>query len=275
MYVYLTNLAYFRFLHRLFAGLKINFCAVDNSAVRARQEVNSCQAISNATTTTTSKESTGNHKHRLTQCIPFFLSAGCFRQGCGHSKICRQCQFGGVDESDKEHREITDSGDKPKSRTENNRVKKNVASIPSYSMNLWSLAPHQLPARPKQTRFHLQKPWREEIKRWLSPGFLRREGLEMQPGCFIISEKFIGKLPWVPEPNKDFKNKKKKRKREEKENKSFLFFFSRFLLRSSKVCAQASIVCRLILVSFTDRQQATSNFFVLQKIESSFISIPH
>ena len=48
-------------------------------------------------------------------------------------------------------------------------------------MNLWSLAPHQLPARPKQTRFHRQKPWPEEIKRWLSAGFLRREGLGMHP----------------------------------------------------------------------------------------------
>ena len=76
---------------------------------------------------------------------------------------------------------ITGSGDKPKNRAENKRVKKTTASIPSYLLNLWSLAPPNA-ARAQCTRFLRQKPWREEIERWLSAGFLRRKGLGMHPG---------------------------------------------------------------------------------------------
>ena len=111
-----------------------------------------------------------------------FSLRGYFRQGCGHSRICRQCQFGGVDKSEKEHRVIADSGDKPKNRTENKRVKKTTASIPSCLLNLWSLAPPTA-ARAQGTRFLRQKPWREEIDRWLFVSCSTQETLTIWYGA--------------------------------------------------------------------------------------------
>ena len=84
-----------------------------------------------------------------------------------HTGIFCQCQFGGADKSDKQQREITDSGDKSKNRTKNKRVQTTITNIPSYLLNLWSLARHQLPAIPQHNErdFSAEKPWREKIKR--------------------------------------------------------------------------------------------------------------
>ena len=70
---------------------------------------------------------------------------------------------------------------------------KTMSSISSHLLNLWSFAPHQLPARPQKKKFLHQKRWCEKIQRWLSARLLWWKDLGMYPGFQLIS---IPPSPW-------------------------------------------------------------------------------
>ena len=54
-------------------------------------------------------------------------------------------------------------------------------------MNLWSLEPHQLHARPQRRKFLRQKPWREKIKDGSPPDFSGGRALECTQAYEYIS----------------------------------------------------------------------------------------